>query len=76
MKLRFVYLIFLLVLYLSLSTSPFRGRKNEYNAQRGRRPLAYRYHSQNHRKTKEKSEAKNEAVNREVISKYNTPRSS
>jgi len=26
---------FLLALYLSLPTSPFRGRKNEYSAQRG-----------------------------------------
>ena len=55
-----------LVLYLSLPTSPCRGKKKEYSAQRGWRPSANRYHSQNHRIYKEKSETKNEAPYEEV----------
>ena len=56
----------LLDLYLSLLTSPFRGRNNEYSAQRGCRPLANRYHSQNHRIYKKTSETKSEAPYAEV----------
>ena len=44
-----IFLCFLLVLYLSLPTFHFRSRKNEYSAQRGRRPLVNRYHCRNQR---------------------------
>ena len=59
-------LSFLLVLYLSLPTFHFRGRKNEYSAQRGCRPLANRYHSRNHKIYREKSKSRNEAPDVEV----------
>ena len=57
----FFVFCFLLVLYLSLPTFHFRGRKNEYSAQRGWRPLANKYHSRNQRIYKEISQIKNEA---------------
>ena len=57
---------FLLVLYLSLPTFHFRGKNNEYSAQRGWRPLANMYHSRNHRIYREKSKARNEAPYAEV----------
>ena len=57
---------FLLVLYLSLPTFYFRGRKNEYSAQRGWRPLANMYYSRNQRIHREKSKARNEAPYAEV----------
>jgi len=39
---------------------------NEYSAQRGRRPLANRYHSLNHRIYREKSKTRNEVPYAEV----------
>jgi len=57
---------FLLVIYLPIPTSHLRGRKNEYSAQRGWRPLANMYHSQNQRIYKEKSKTRNEAPYAEV----------
>jgi len=65
---------FLLVLFLTLPAFHFRGRKNEYSAQRGWRPLAYRYHSPNHRIYRKESKTKkwsslNGAVNRKVTSR-------
>jgi len=57
---------FLLVLYLSLPTFHFRGRKNEYSARRGWRPLANRYHSRNHKIYRENSKSRNEAPDVEV----------
>jgi len=38
-----------LALWISPPIVPFRGRKNEYSAQRGWRPLAHSYHSRNRR---------------------------
>jgi len=72
---------FLLVLYLSRPTSPFKSRKNGNSAQRGWRQLANRYHSRNHKTYKEKSETKKWSslcggVNRKVTSKYKMPCSS
>ena len=57
---------FLLFLYLSLPTFHFKGRKNEFSAQRGWRPLANRYHSRNHKIYREKSKSRNEAPDVEV----------
>ena len=56
-------------LYLSLPTFHFRGRKNEYSAQRLCRPLlATRYHIRNQgsRKYREKSKSRNDAPDAEV----------
>jgi len=51
---------------LPLHTYHLRGRKNEYSAQPGWRPLANMYHSQNQRIYKEKSKIRNEASYAEV----------
>jgi len=67
---------FLLVNHLSLPTF-HRGRKNEFNAQRGWRPIANMYHSRNQRIYKEKSTTRNEALYAEVWMgklRQNTPR--
>jgi len=50
----------LLVLYLSLPTFNFRGRKNEYSRQRGWRPLANTYYSRNRRIYWENPKERNE----------------
>jgi len=59
-------LVFLLVLYLSLPTFQFRGRKNVCGAKSGWRLVANRYHSQNHRIYREKSKTRNGARYAEV----------
>jgi len=61
-----VFRHFLLALYFSLPTYHFRGRNNEYSAQRGWRPLANRYHSRNHSMYREKSKTRNKAPYAEV----------
>jgi len=62
----FINLRFLLALYLSIPTSHFRSGKNEYGAQRGWRPLANMYDSQNQKIYKEMSTTRNEAPYAEV----------
>jgi len=57
---------YLLVLYLSLPTFHFRGRKKENNAQRGWRQLANKYQSRNHKIYRKKFKSRNEAPDVEV----------